>query len=104
MLINKDFKRLLKELGLYNKWKVTRVKYEITHPESKEHFYKIKNGSLYYFIDSSFVWADTDNVNLWVEFSNAASNSVKWRSPKEFCCEEGIKYLKRKLKNYIQWK
>ena len=101
MLMDKNFKRVLKELGLYNKWKTTRVQYEIKHPESKEHFYKIKRGSLYHFIDSSFVWADTDNLNLWVEFSNAASSSVKWRSPKEFCCEEGIEYLKEHLKKYM---
>jgi hypothetical protein len=47
------------------------------------------------------VWADTDNVNLWLEFSNAALNSLKWRTPKEFCCEEGIEYLKIYLKKFI---
>ena len=40
MLIDKDFKRLLKELGLYNKWKVARVKYEIIHPNEKNAFMK----------------------------------------------------------------
>ena len=104
MLMDKDFKRVLKELGLYNKWKVARRNYEITCPESKEHFYKIKSGSLTHFIDSSFVWSGTDNVDLWVEFSNAASSSVTWKYPKEFCCEEGIEYLKRKLKYYLKWK
>jgi hypothetical protein len=101
MLIDKDFKRLLKELGLYNKWKVARVKYEIIHPNEKKCFYEIRNKSLCHFIDSSFIWCETDDVNFWAEFSNAAENSIRWRSPKDFCCEEGIEYLKEHLKKYM---
>lgn len=98
----KYFKRILKDLGIYHKWVVARKRYEFIHPNDTKIFYKnlSMKSSLCHLVDSSFVWCETGDVDLWVDFSEAAV-SGKWRTAEEFCCEEGIKYLKARLKNYI---
>lgn len=100
----KYFKRILKDLGLYHKWVTARKKHEFNCDErNKKYFYTLvsMNPPLSRLIDSSFIWADTNDVNLWIVFDDAANSAVTWKTAKEFCCESGINYLKERLKNYI---
>ena len=98
----KYFKRILKELGIYHKWVKARKRYELNYPNDSKYFYILTSkSSLCHLVDSSFVWCDTDNVDLWLDFSEAAA-SGKWETAEEFCCDEGIKYLKEHLKKYIE--
>jgi hypothetical protein len=73
MVVNKErnikrFKRILKELGIYNLYIRERRK---QYPDVKVFSVAGRYSSLSSIIDYSFTWADTKNPDLWPELTYA---------------------------------
>ena len=110
----KPFFRILKELGLYNKWIKERKKsakdtlkyYEDTNKPSMtlmEQFYIILNDDFSSNIINGFTWSTAENSLLWEMLYNISQHFENKNCSSILSNEKGeLNTLKKEVMNYIK--